>query len=606
MINLLADIGPSIPSRQNTFTSSVLFSLTLVVILVLSGCSNQSSSSLKASASRGKAPFTVTFTHSFNGVGEANWDFGDGQFAATNPSIKSVTHQYTRTGTYQVSVASAKKSDSSEVEASIAIVVEPGPLARVAVDGYRRELAAQVGGALKVEARGLDQFDNPIPGLIYKFSASPDVGAISQSGRLDATTKAGRYPAAVSVEAFQGDKTAKATFDVVLEHGAPARIAVSPPPTKLNVEAGYNFTARLEDAFGNPTPGGSFSWTSTSEIGSVTPQGRLTTGAKAGDFPSAIKVRADLGQQSIEKTFDVSILPGPMKRIAVASPLTIVAGASMPIQVYAVDRHDNRIGDVPFSWVLKDPDAGVMGSDGRFIASKVAMRFSKAIEVTATQGDRAETVLIDVIVQPAALERVFVGPADIDLGVGMSQRFVAVGIDQYSNRISGLNVQWSVESGGGSITDDGMFTSGYSPGVFKKTVKAVATQGQVTSSAAASVTVEPDRVAFTAINGTRDELTVVSVDGANKRNIATISDSYLMLTWSPDGRRLIYSGCAPSCNTVIINDDGTWPFVLLPSAQNAFAAWSPDGKKVAYMGVGDGDLELYIADMDGNNSRRLT
>jgi Tol biopolymer transport system component len=79
-----------------------------------------------------------------------------------------------------------------------------------------------------------------------------------------------------------------------------------------------------------------------------------------------------------------------------------------------------------------------------------------------------------------------------------------------------------------------------------------------------------------------------------------------MLSWSPDGRRLIYSGCAPSCNTVIVNDDGTWPFVLLPSAQNAFAAWSPDGQKVAYMGVGGTDLELFIADVDGGNARQLT
>jgi len=35
-------------------------------------------------------------------------------------------------------------------------------------------------------------------------------------------------------------------------------------------------------------------------------------------------------------------------------------------------------------------------------------------------------------------------------------------------------------------------------------------------------------------------------------------------------------------------------------------ALSPDGKKIVFMSDGDGDIEIYVMDVDGSHERRLT
>ncbi|HLC23833.1 MAG TPA: PKD domain-containing protein, partial [Dehalococcoidia bacterium] len=88
---------------------------------------------------------------------------------------------------------------------------------------------------------------------------------------------------------------------------------------------------------------------------------------------------------------------------------------------------------------------------------------------------QANSTTATITVSPGPLAQVIVGPGQIDLGMGMTQQFVAVGADQYANRISGLTFTWSVQSGAGTIDSKGLFTAPTAPGTNAKAVRAQAT-----------------------------------------------------------------------------------------------------------------------------------
>ena len=108
----------------------------------------------------------------------------------------------------------------------------------------------------------------------------------------------------------------------------------------------------------------------------------------------------------------------------------------------------------------------------------------------------------------------------------MTQQFVAVGADEFGNRISGLTFAWSVENGGGAIDSEGLFTAGIEPDSYKETVKVTVTQGDLTVSSGADVTVEPDRLAFVSDRFDSDQwdIHVMDADGKDERKISEVGE----------------------------------------------------------------------------------
>jgi Tol biopolymer transport system component len=80
-----------------------------------------------------------------------------------------------------------------------------------------------------------------------------------------------------------------------------------------------------------------------------------------------------------------------------------------------------------------------------------------------------------------------------------------------------------------------------------------------------------------------------------------------LVSWSPDGRRIVADSCILSqpCWIAAASDDGSWG-VLLSDKDDIHPVWSPDGKRIVFASGGDGNLEIYVVDVDGGNVRRLT
>jgi len=213
------------------------------------------------------------------------------------------------------------------------------------------------------------------------------------------------------------------------------------------------------------------------------------------------------------------------------------------------------------------------------------------------------------------LEQVVIEPETVHIGMEMPQQFVAVGIDQDGNRISELAFTWSVEKGGGTIDANGLFTAGISPGSYNATVKAEANYGDITHSATASVTVEPDRITFTSdLNDDQYDIYIMDADGTNVERLTTSPVVENTCSWSPDGRRVIYDSLSINDGILVMNDDGSWTVRLIANEQtvaHVYPAWSPDGSKIVFVTITNLDQaneswDIFVTDVDGGNMTQLT
>jgi Periplasmic component of the Tol biopolymer transport system len=78
--------------------------------------------------------------------------------------------------------------------------------------------------------------------------------------------------------------------------------------------------------------------------------------------------------------------------------------------------------------------------------------------------------------------------------------------------------------------------------------------------------------------------------------------------WSPDGRRIAFQSKRDgNLEIYVINLDGTGLSRLTDHpAADGRPAWSPDGQWIAFESDRDGKLDIYIMRADGSDVRRIT
>ena len=389
---------------------------------------------------------------------------------------------------------------------------------------------------------------------------------------------------------------------------------LTPETVELGLGEDQKFRAVAVDSYDNPISEAEISWATDEAVGTIAEDGTLSVATLAGTFEQGVKATASYSGAPAEATASVTVNPGPVAALSVA-PIEVVAGATQQLQASGADEYGNSIEGVEVTWNASDENAGSISSSGLLTAGEVVGTFGNSIEANATIGSL--TASSSVSITPGPLAQVVIAPDPISIGMEITQQFVAVGADQYGNRISGLNFTWSVEAGGGSIELSGLFFAGSVPGVYNKTVKATAVQGGFSVSDTASVSVEPDRIAFLSDrNGDFPDIYVMDDDGGNVQRVTTGEIGFQRPSWSPDGRRIVL-GIDNKLNggsgrLYAINDDGTWASTILSESFAAFEpAWSPDGTKIAYQSgehVTEDTIntEIYVMDVDGGNTTRLT
>ena len=102
---------------------------------------------------------------------------------------------------------------------------------------------------------------------------------------------------------------------------------------------------------------------------------------------------------------------------------------------------------------------------------------------------------------------------------------------------------------------------------------------------------------------------IMSADGTRQRRITTTADPY-SVSWSPDGRMLLCSCWVyDNYDIVVIPADGSRVRNLTPEyANDSDPSWSPDGKRVVFTGQdGPGaDEEIHVVGRGGSGRTQLT
>jgi dipeptidyl aminopeptidase/acylaminoacyl peptidase len=101
-------------------------------------------------------------------------------------------------------------------------------------------------------------------------------------------------------------------------------------------------------------------------------------------------------------------------------------------------------------------------------------------------------------------------------------------------------------------------------------------------------------------------LTVLNADGTGGRMLVDEQGSPLgNPSWSPDGRRILFSRGSEGAATWVIDTNGANKRKLLDSASDA--VWSPDGRQLAYVAYDGARVAgLAVARADGSDARLLT
>jgi TolB protein len=115
------------------------------------------------------------------------------------------------------------------------------------------------------------------------------------------------------------------------------------------------------------------------------------------------------------------------------------------------------------------------------------------------------------------------------------------------------------------------------------------------------------QIAFVSDRSGNKEIYVMDYDGTNQRPITANGGISIAPSWSPVDDRIAYTVWRPGPQIAIASAVGQrHSFTQVTGVTNNIPSWSPDGKFVVYASRRDGNSEIYVADADGRNPRRLT
>lgn len=110
-------------------------------------------------------------------------------------------------------------------------------------------------------------------------------------------------------------------------------------------------------------------------------------------------------------------------------------------------------------------------------------------------------------------------------------------------------------------------------------------------------------------NRSAKEVFISDYDGANQQQITTTRQLNLSPSWSPDGGAIAYSSYRGSEQpTILISHirTGILQQLITVEGSHALPTYSPDGRRIAYVSTRNGNIDIYVANADGSNERRLT
>lgn len=618
---------------KKRLSSAVIVVWTVLLVLFLVSCQSAPEASFSANPAAGNAPLTVSFTNTSGEADRYDWNFGDGKSATTYSLTETSQHEYVKAGTYTVNLTASRGKTPLTGSAELTVTVNPGTVSTVNITPAAVELG--IGETCEFSSVATDFFGNDVTGVNTEWQS--EAGTITR-GSFTAGTKAGTFPRGVSLVIEKDGVEVTGYVDVTIVPGPLDSVSV----TSVELTAGQThqmeFLAR--DSHGNTLEGLDASWSLAAVYqGTVTENGLLTASKRTGSVAGVVQVTVTDGDQTKTASGDISVVAGPLARVAIApDPVKIGIGMMQPMVAAGADQFGNRIPDLEFTWET-DPEAGSMVSDGVFTAGDEPDTYTGAITVTATRGTESATAAVDVTVVP---DRVVFLSDMHDIGGDLEWFIMNADGSEPEQLTSNSNY---VQTGACVSPDGRRFLYADADGMLITNIDGEWVSALISGQYVGEPAFSPDgsKIAFQSWEYDPAEICVMDVDGGNFLQLTNNSDYDDYPTWSPDGKRIAFisdrQNSSRGYNIFVMDADGShqqaltgtnifldlapkWSpvdenailffsdrsyaafslFILNPSTQSAneifsevnmycmYPDWSPDGMKIIFEGINENDV----------------
>ena len=513
---------------------------------------------------------------------------------------------------------------------AFALVNDPGaPASVIALSGCASQ-SAEVGTpfAVPLSVRVEDAFGNPVPGVAVSFAApasgptaalSAPTATTGADGTASVVATAGTAAGSYTASAAVAGVSAKATFSLANQVGAPGAIAVA-SGSPQSAAAGAAFAQPLEavvlDAYGNPLQGVLVTFVApasgaaaalSSPSATTGADGKASVTASAGTQAGSLLVAATAPGVSAPALFSLANLPGPaVSLVARAGCSGQSARVGEPfanaLSLTAVDAYGNGVPGVAVAFACPaspatctlDRSSTVTGPGGVATVQAAAGTLPGAVEVVATAGGLApvQFALTALVGLPGSVEAVSGGSQAAAVFASYSTALGVRVTDGDGNPVPGVEVDYQVVSAGAqsvafsspsAVTDSNGLAS----------VSATANSAKGTVSVAASVAGAAAPALFSLTNvGVTTSLSVDIVLPVYSTVMESSGVTHLKVTVGPP------AGGAPPTGTVTFRS--TRPVELLGGQAGATQAGDA---VVATLASGAADVKVQVI---GWRSRSLT
>ncbi len=509
------------------------------------------------------------------------------------------------TQTIKVTVSSGGGTATADVETTII----PADIDRLEISPTSIESTpAEV---VQISATAFDRFDNEIADADISFSSASSAGSINSSGRLTLSRSEGSATEGVTVTASWNDEEREAVIPVTIVAGPPSVVSLTPGEFTGKVESIQDFEALVEDEFGNVIEDAEITFASDANAGSIDSEGKFRAGRTAGTYDDAVTVTANLDETEVSSSIPLTLLPLELSQVIV-EPVSVNAGGEATLVATGADRFGNQLDGTEMTWSVVSESAGSVTAAGLLTAGPVTGTFIDSISVEANFEGLTASANTSITITPDSLARVGFMPGQVTLGMEMDQQLVAVAVDRFGNLIPAATLTWEADETAGTI-DGNTFTSGTTPGTYETGITLTASFESDEIVREIPVTVEPEKIYFFS---DREEdgvflLHVMDTEGTVIDSFEFGDTSNGPLTFSPDGRRILFSDWTTTGGVFLLDEHLVSPDLILPNLDiGGFnsAALSPDGQRFVAVAVTfeGGGRELLLSDIDGGNIELLT
>ena len=327
-------------------------------------------------------------------------------------------------------------------------IIAPPKLDKLIITSSIEQLV--FGQSFQFQIKGVDQYGNNIQTGKITWSVSNRGGTIDQNGNFVAGKEADEFEIIASAASIVRRIPVR-----IIEPPRLTELIVTSSIPQLEFGQSFQFQVKGVDQYGNNIQTGAIIWSVSSGGGMIDQNGNFVAGNNAkGKF----RVTATATEYNISAFADIKVVSILRYLSIFPNEVALKPEETFTFDVIGFDQQDEPIQINQVYWQCTQ--GGRINGNGIFIGGYE----KREVTVNATVQGISQSAKVTLL---PVLRRLEIYPQKVvTLKPDECQKFTAVGLDQYGNRIDTGKISW--EATGGKIDQNGNFTAAHNAkGTFK-------------------------------------------------------------------------------------------------------------------------------------------